>query len=75
MNLNGLDVKFVAATSENESCICDCCHNVGRVVKLEIPDTKFFNGKALETKYFNLWMCEKCRRKLTAALEGCDADG
>lgn len=70
-----LTVKFHSEISDASNCICDACHNVGRVIKLELPETKYHNGKRLSTKYTSYWLCFNCREKLTEALIWGDEDG
>lgn len=75
MVLSGLDVQFTASASATDNCICDCCHSVGKVIKLQIPETKYFDGRGLSTKYSGLWVCENCCSKLAVALGGCLDNG
>ena len=35
-------VRFRAEMSTADNCVCNACHNVGKVVKLTIPETKYF---------------------------------
>ncbi len=63
-----LDVKFNATESEQSNCLCNCCHGTGKALKLKIPETLYYNGKGLSTRYRDLWICETCREKLIAAL-------
>lgn len=71
----GLDVTFTASTINKDNCICDCCHGTGRVIQVQIPDTKYFNGRSLSTKYSGLWICKTCADKLVEALRGGGAGG
>lgn len=61
-------VRFRAEMSTADNCICNACHNVGKVVKLTIPETKYFDGKNLTTQYSELWLCMKCRESLIQLL-------
>ena len=66
------DYKPVKVTSEigkSTNCICDFCHATGRVLKVQIPETKFFDGYKLTTKYTPMWLCESCRDALRSAIE------
>ena len=62
-------VKFTAKMSTYDNCVCDACHNVGEVIKLKMPETKYFNGKNLTTRYTEFWLCMDCRKKLIRALK------
>ena len=62
-------VKFTAKMSAYDNCVCNACHNLGKVVKLTIPNTLYFDGKKLTTKYHEYWLCMDCRKKLMRALE------
>ena len=62
-----IDIVFESETATG-GCACDACRNVGQVIKLRLPSTRYFNGKVLSTKYENYWLCAKCRDKLTYAL-------
>ena len=62
-------VKFPAKMSTCDNCVCSACHNVGEVIKLKIPETKYFDGKKLTTRYGELWLCMDCRKKLIRALK------
>ena len=69
-----LPVKF-SSKVDGYTCVCDACHNIGRVIKLELPITKYFNGKRLSTNYSPYWICFNCREKLTDALIWGDENG
>lgn len=63
---------FVKVTSEmgkTTNCICDFCHDSTRVIKLMIPETKFFDGYKLTTKYTPMWLCKFCRDALRTAID------
>lgn len=62
-------VNFPAKMSTYDNCVCNACHNVGKVIKLEIPETKYFDGNNLTTNYTELWLCMDCRKKLIQALK------
>ena len=64
-----LDVRFASEMSRAENCFCDACHGTGRVVKLTMPQTLYFDGGTLSTKYHNYWLCAGCRTKLAHALD------
>ena len=63
-----LNVSFISSISTADNCICSACHGEGKVIKLELPTTLYYNGNGLETRYKNYWVCKKCRDKLTHAL-------
>ena len=65
-----LDVKFTATESEHSNCICTCCHATDKVLKLNIPNTLYYDGKTLSTTYFGFWLCQTCREKLINAILG-----
>ena len=71
--MDRLDVTFKAVESRQNNCICDCCHGSGRVLKLRMPRTLYHDGRALTTKYSDLWICNECRIKLMAALSRLEA--
>ena len=62
-------VKFTAKMSTCDNCVCNACHNVGEVIKLKMPETKYFDGKNLTTRYTEFWLCMDCRKKLIRALK------
>ena len=63
-----LNVAFPCAKSEYDNCVCDCCHGTGRVLKIQLPTTLYYDGKSLTTKYRHFWICDECREKLITAL-------
>lgn len=73
------DRQFVVFKSEKsafDNCICNACHHVGFVLKLELPETTYTRSGKLNTKYRSFWMCKKCAAELSVALEWEDeADG
>ena len=65
-----LEVTFKTSMSESEGCVCDACHDTSRVMKVTLPETKFFgNGNELSTEYSEYWLCAPCRTKLVHALD------
>ena len=62
-------VKVTSKMSQHTHCICDLCHESTRVIKLSMPETKYFNGIKLSTRYTPLWICESCRDQLRAAID------
>jgi hypothetical protein len=75
MTKDKLDVDFVAVKSNHDNCSCDCCHGLGKVIKMRIPEAKYHDGNGLTTKYHNWWMCEECWEKLIKAVEESPAEG
>lgn len=63
------DVEFPSTVSEHSSCLCDCCHGTGKVVKLRVPGTYYYDGRYLSTRYHSLWVCRECAGKLIEALK------
>nr|WP_319487260.1 hypothetical protein [uncultured Caproiciproducens sp.] len=63
-----LDVTFSGTVSKYDNCLCGCCHDAAKVLKLSIPETLYFDGKILSTKYHDLWICKSCAEKLMVAL-------
>lgn len=61
------EVEFRAKVSAASNCVCAACHNVGRVVKLELPRTLYRKG-ILQTEYSEYWLCLNCRESLVQAL-------
>ena len=68
MEIEKKEVRFAGTVSDAENCLCDCCHGYGTVLKMEIPQTMYFNGRWLTTQYHNAWICQSCAEKLTAVL-------
>ena len=62
-------VKFSSKIGTADNCICNACHHIGYVIKLELPETVHNNGGKLKTKYRPFWLCRNCRDKLVKALE------
>lgn len=71
-----LTVNFPCEVSGATNCLCSACHNLGRVVKLELPKTLYHQrGKGLSTRYTSYWLCFNCREKLMQSLMWGDEDG
>ena len=68
MELERKNVRFTSVLSNADNCVCSACHNVGKVTKLTIPETKYFDGRKLTTHYFGFWLCMDCRERLIRAL-------
>jgi len=64
-----LDVVFESTMSEYENCFCTACHDTARVMKVNLPQTLYFDGNSLSTKYNEYWLCARCRTKLAHALD------
>ena len=62
-------VFFESTISDHNYCMCDACHGIGYVVKLELPRTRYYDGSHLSVKYHTYWLCRDCRDKLVKALE------
>lgn len=69
MELERKNVRFTSVLSTADNCICNACHGSGQVIKLILPETKYFNGKSLTTKRYSYWLCRSCRDNLVKALE------
>lgn len=67
------EVEFRAKVPETSTCTCAACHNVGRVVKLELPRTLYREG-ILQTEYSEYWLCLNCREAMVQALVWPDAE-
>lgn len=61
--------EFISRISQANNCLCDACHGLGQVIKLEVPTTKYYDGIHLATKVRSYWLCRECRDKLVKALE------
>ena len=70
-----LKVKFPAKVSEADNCCCSACHHIGRVVKLQMPNTLFNREGILKTQYSEYWLCFNCREKLMQSLMWGKEDG
>ena len=68
------DVLFEAERLKGENKCCDCCFTIGKVTKLKIPVTKYYNHRTLETIYNEYWFCDECKIKLINALNGCNSN-
>ena len=75
MELERKNVRFTSVLSTADNCICNACHGDGQVIKLSLPETKYFNGNRLTTKRYSYWLCRSCRDKLLNALEWRTEDG
>ncbi len=64
-----IDVEFYAKRSAYGNCMCTCCHGTDYVTKIKIPETLYFNGKNLSTKFAEYWICDICSNKLVDALQ------
>jgi len=67
--MDKLDVTFQGTVSKYENCMCSCCHDSEKVLKLQIPETLYFDGKSLSTKYHDVWVCKSCAQKMIGELE------
>ena len=65
-----MEVKFTATESKHSNCLCTCCHDTDKVLRLTIPESLYYDGKQLRTKHSQIWVCQKCREKLIDALGG-----
>lgn len=65
-------VIFNGRFHNQNNCICDCCHEVGNVLMLNIPRTKYNKHSELQTKYKQIWICDDCRKALTTFLVRAD---
>ena len=63
-----LDVGFSATLSRGNSCTCDACHAVTKVIILKLPTTKYFDGNTLSTKRREYWLCSACLAKHETAI-------
>lgn len=63
-----INVVFESETA-TKGCVCDACRNVGQVIKLRLPSTRFHDRKSLTTRYQDYWLCPVCRQKLHNALD------
>lgn len=64
------NIFIQAVLSDYDSCQCDACHAVGRVCKIDLPETHYgLAGKGLTTEYNPYWLCDDCRQKLIEALQ------
>lgn len=63
-----IPAKITGARSKYNNCCCDMCHGLGYVVKIRYPRTLYYDGKKLEPRYNELWICDECRAKLIDAL-------
>ena len=61
--------EFKSEMSAADNCLCSACHEAGKVIKLELPETRYYDGENLSTKYRGYWLCAKCRGELAHALE------
>ena len=68
MAIKRKESKFNSSISQYNNCMCDACFDVNQVIKLEMPITKYHNGKKLTTTYHPYWLCRECRDKLVKAL-------
>jgi hypothetical protein len=71
--LESIDVIFYSKMSDSDACICDACHDGGKVIMIVLPKTKYYDGDKLKTKWEEYWLCEKCHKKLLRSIE--DPDG
>ena len=69
-----LKVSFPVKISAADNCICNACHHIGRVIKMELPETLFDRNGILKTEYSEYWICFNCREKLMKALMWGDED-
>lgn len=63
------NVKFIAKWSDNKYYSCSACHKIDRVLRIKFPETLFFNGYTLSTRYNQYWLCSECLGKLKKAME------
>ena len=61
-------MTFPAKLSPSDKCLCSACHKVGRVVRLKLPETHYYDKLTLSTKYKEYWLCAECGSKLAEGL-------
>ncbi len=64
-----VNVVFESETAPR-ACECDACRNIGEVIKLRLPSTMYHDRNTLSTRYYNYWLCSKCKDGLLLALSG-----
>lgn len=62
------DVKFTAARSKYDNCLCTACHGDNYVTMIECPVALYYDGSNLTAKYKQLWLCDECMRKMLTAI-------
>ena len=67
-------ITFEAIMSKSDYCTCDSCHNIGKVIKINLPETKFFDGENLTTIAREYWLCDSCRTVLNYLLNNPDIE-
>lgn len=70
-----LKVEFKSKLSNYTNCVCNGCHGLGEVIRLELPNTYYRVDGILKTTYDNYWLCRECRDKLVKALEWGEENG
>ena len=61
--------KFKVEASRSPACVCDCCHIIDYVYKIDFPDTSYRGAKRkLSVKRKHLWICRDCMQKLYVAI-------
>ena len=63
-----INVVFESETA-TKGCACDACRNIGKVIKLRLPSTRFHDRKSLSTRHYDYWLCPACQQKLHNALD------
>lgn len=63
------DIVFPSNITQANNCLCSACHALGRVIKLAMPTTLYFDTEKLTTNYHPYWLCKECRDKLVRALD------
>ena len=64
-----VNVRFRARNSKAENCFCSGCHAGGKVIKMLLPETLYYDGKDLSTRYREYWLCQECVEKLKKVLD------
>lgn len=67
---NGFKAKMKIGTN----CCCECCHGIGKVIVVTMPNTLFHDKRNLSTKYIDWWMCEECFETFKKTLNEAEVD-
>lgn len=62
------NIRITSIMSSYFNCCCDLCFKTDYVIKVDIPRTKYHDGRHLTTFHKPMWICETCRDKLVKAL-------
>lgn len=64
----GAKVKYKAVRSKFNNCVCNGCFKRSYVTKITYPESCYWDGKNVTTRYGEWWLCDDCIENLSHAV-------